>query len=508
MFSSSPEDIFMAHTKGFVASKNAWILGIVGLLTIQIGTSNAEVGKIAPESTEISKPTKVWKASVLKKQQPTLEATWKAAPPNLMGETSAAFPQYDWWQTFHDQALTNVIQTAISENPTLKAHIVQIAKAEANSRAMRSSLLPSLSLNPQYTWEKLGQNQFIFPIQGRNYQVFQLPLNARYELDPFGKNLAAYRSSKKGVRIAQYQYEAARIQLAGLVAATYFNVAKWRHLEILAQQELDSSDKLLRHSQNLLDLGQATLFDIQDKQQQRDQAQVNVIQFANNRQVAENYLLSLMGQSPTSHSLPTVNTLENLAYPNVIKLGIPSQLITRRPDVAAMEMQLSAAELNIQATRRALLPSIVLTGSTGYNAVGVNNLFKWSSLSSFGAATLAQSLYTGGRIKAQIQFEKANYYQLLNEYENTLITAFTDAENSLATLHANQIIFQDVTKQTENAREKATLIRKRYLAGVESEPAWLAEEVQRLQYEKQLVQQKTQLLIDAVGVAKAMGGGF
>lgn len=445
---------------------------------------------------------------LIEKQQPTQEQSWKSEKPDVLSAANPAFPKYDWWQAFQDPNMTAAVQTALENNPDFKAAKVQIAKAVANSKIVRSRLLPSLSFNPSYTWEKLGKNQYVFPIQERTFQVMQLPLNAQYELDLFGKNLAAYRSAKKGIKVARYQYEAARIQLTGMVVSTYLNVAKWRQLESLAQQELETSNRLLKHNQGLMDLGQATLFDIQNSQQRRDQAQVSVTQYENNRALAENYLMGLMGQSPTNHTAPVVSALESLNYPQFIDTGIPSQLITHRPDVAAIESQLAAAQLDISAARKALLPSIMLTGSTGYNAVGLENLFKWTSLSTFGTAALAQSLYTGGRLRAQIKLSKMNYEQLLNQYESTLIAAFTDAENSLATLRSDQVVYRDLTSQTENARRKAMSREKHYKAGLEGEPLWLAEEVQRLEYEKQLIQQKTQLLVDYVGVAKAMGGGF
>jgi multidrug efflux system outer membrane protein len=446
--------------------------------------------------------------NILTRQKADSVTSWKAQASVLQDSARPEFPHVDWWRSFQDPALSAVVETSLENNPDLKSLGLQITQAYATAKLSRSRLLPNLSFNPQYTWERLGKNQFFFPIEGRTYQVFQLPLNAQYEVDLWGKNLSAYRASREGIRIARSQYESARIQLAGMVAASYFNVAKWRQLESIAQQELDSSDRLLMHSQRLLTLGQATLFDIQNAQQRRDQAQVNVTSYGNNRELAENNLLTLMGESPTSHDAPAISLLENLNYPTTIDTGVSSQLVLHRPDLAAAEAQLSAANFNVQAARRALLPSIMLNGSTGYNATGIQNLFKWSSWSSLAMATLAQQLYTGGRLTSEIKLRKVDYEQALNHYESTLIAAFTDAENSLSTLHADQIVYRDVTVQTQNARAKADSRKRRFQAGLVGEPIWLAEEVQRLEYEKQLTQQKTQLLIDVVGVAKALGGGF
>ncbi len=472
------------------------LFSTIGLLSLPLSAFGAPV-KTPDDASD-----------VLKRQaNPTLQS-WKAQTPDISNGTDTAFPRYDWWQSFHDGALTQAIENALDGNPGLKGMASQIAAADASRKIARAPLMPSLSFDPLYTREKLGKDQFIFPIQGRNYQVFQVPLDASYELDLFGKNLAMYRSAREQLKVAQYQYEAARIQLSGMVATAYINIAKWRYLETIAHQELVSSDKLLNHSRALMDLGQATIFDIQNSQQRRDLAQVNVTQFENNRIVVENQLLSLQGLSPSSHAAPTVSLLADLNLPGQLDIGVPSQLVLHRPDVSIAEAQLNAARFDVQAARRAMLPHLTLTGSMGFNAVGVKNLFNWTSLSSFVTAAMAQPIFAGGRLRAQVKLQKADYQQMLYNYENTLLGAFTDTENSLSTLHADQVVFRDVTSQTENARQKAARQQRMVTAGLEGEPVFLAEDVQRIEYEKQLAQQKAQVLIDVVSVAKALGGGF
>jgi len=449
-------------------------------------------------------------ASVIQQKRIQQIDEWKALPPVTANanKTDCCFPAADWWQSFQDPSLNALIEKGMDENPQLKAMKWQIASATANSKLAKANLLPKASFTPNYTWEQLGLNQYIFPIQGRVFQVYQIPVTASYEVDVWGKNWASYQSAKKGIRIAQVQYESGRIQLTSAIATAYLNIAKWRKLESLAQEELDLSQKLLSHSEGLLDLGQATTFDIQNSQQRRDLAQVNITQYANNRELAENQLLNLLGQVPSQKMPLNVSSLETLIYPKALDTGVPSQLIVHRPDIAITELQLAAAKLDVQAARKAMLPSLTLSGSTGPFAVGANNLFKWTSMSSFATALLSQPIYQGGRLRAQVHLQKSNYRQVLHRYEDVINASFTEAENSLSTLRANQVVYDDIVRQTENARNKAHHHEELYKAGIEGEPLWLAEEVQRIEYEKQLAQQKTQLFIDVVSVAKAMGGGF
>jgi len=446
----------------------------------------------------------------LAQTEPAASGTsWKTAPPDLLNKTETRFPKAAWWEAFQDAPLNQFVQTALKNNPSLQAAKTQIAAAQAIAKSYRAPLLPTLSFDPQYNYNVYGQNQFIFPIPARGpFQAYQIPLDATYDVDLFGKNFARYRSSKKQIDVARYQYDTAQIELAGTVATVYFNIAKWRHLEALSQDQLEASRKLLSHGQGLLELGQATLFDIQNEQQRLDQAQLNVTQFSANRQVAENQLLALLGQSPNTQVLATVTPWEDLHWPAILPVGVPSELVVHRPDVAIAEAQLAAADLDVQAARKAFLPTLMFSGTVGYNAVGLKNLFLGTSFATFLAATFSQFILDGGRRRGELELRKAYYEQLLDNYQNSLINAFTDAENSLAVLRSDQIVYQDVTRQTESARAKAREDLEKYKAGIQGEPPWLASEVERLDYEKVLTQQKIQMLIDVVSVAKAMGGGF
>jgi NodT family efflux transporter outer membrane factor (OMF) lipoprotein len=449
-------------------------------------------------------------ASVIQQKRIQEIENWKALPSATESQNinQCCFPKADWWNAFQDPSLNVLIEQGLDNNPQLKAMKWQVASATATSKLARANLLPKAAISPNYTWEQLGLHQYFFPIQSRIFQVYQIPLAASYEVDLWGKNWASYQSAKKGIKIAQVQYEAGRIELSSAIATAYFNIAKWRQLEALAQEELDLSQKLLSHSQGLLDLGQATTFDIQNSQQRRDLAQVNVTQYGNNRELAENQLINLLGEIPSHKPVITVSNLAALEYPKTLETGVPSLLVVHRPDIVISELQLAAAKLDVQAARKAMLPSLTLNGSTGPFAVGANHLFKWTSMSSFATALLSQPIYQGGRLRAQVHLQKANYQQVLHRYEDVINTAFTEAENSLATFKTNRIAYQEIMSQTENARNKAHHYEELYKAGVEGEPLWVAEEVQRIEYEKQLTQQKTQVLIDTVSVAKALGGGF
>jgi outer membrane protein, multidrug efflux system len=473
---------------------------LIALLCVRLGSSLACAGTLA------KKPLADMK-QVFARQQTQTPAHWDGVTVTDP-QVTEAFPATNWWMTYNDANLNTVVDHALQHNPNLQAVQQQIALATANAKIYGSVLFPKIGFNPSTSWSQVGRNQYLFPLPDRTFQSFQTPITVSYEVDFLGKNKRIAKSAKKQIDIARYQWDAARIQLVSAVATVYFNVAKWHHLQALAMQEVQTTQRLLKHSQGLLSLGQATVFDIQDRQQRLDQARINATQYANNLALANNQLLALTGSVPTAHTKPVVTPLAQLNLPQQLLSGVPSQLVLHRPDLAVAEAQLVAADLNLQVVRRGLFPSITLSGSTGYNSVGTRNLFNWTSLSTNAMAGLYQPIFEGKRLLGELDFRKVSYRQLLHQYEATLVTAFTEVENSLATLKADQSVYRQIEQQTNLATKKTAQTLKLHQAGLEAEPAWLVQQAQQLAYQQQLAQQLTLVFIDSLGVAKALGGGF
>ncbi|MDX2085652.1 MAG: efflux transporter outer membrane subunit [Candidatus Melainabacteria bacterium] len=419
----------------------------------------------------------------------------------------SSFPAAQWWSDFQDPLLNQLIETALAQNPTLQAVETRIQQSQALAQVSRSALFPQLSVGAGYLWQQYGLNQFVFPLEGRTFHSFQIPLRASYEVDLWGKNRLASRASNRGILSAQLDYHQAVNQLSSLVASSYINLVRLDRLCALQTQLVENQNKLLMHTQRLIDYEQASADSLLPQQQRLQQTQADLAALEGSRQVAVYQLRVLLGQSPGQAALLERSSLLALLPPQTVPAGIPSDLVVHRPDIMRLENELETAYINIQVARREFLPAITINGESGLNAIRIRNLFKWTSLSSFLYPTLSQQLFTGGARRGNLKLRKAQYEEMLQRYMEGLLNAFQEVETALATQQTDSKIYEQVRQQAEASQMQSQAERRRYDTGLSSEWQWLNLEVQQLEYQKALAQQHAQRLIDHISVMKALGGG-
>lgn len=437
-------------------------------------------------------------------KQAFVASQWKA-PVTTM---APVYPADTWYTQFQDAKLTQLIEEALANNPSLEVIDSRIDQAEAQAKLSRSPLFPQLNVSGDYLWQQYSQRQFIFPIGARTYHSFSTPLRATYAVDLWGKNILGAKVGKRGLDIAKLDYEASRTQLITSVCASYVNVLKFNALTSVQQQLLDISKKQMFHTQQLYDNGLSTVQDLDNARQQLAQAESEFALVNANKTLVHNQLLVLLGQSPNEANVKTTGSLDALVLPARPEAGIPSEFLTHRPDVAMAEKQLEIAKLNVSIARKEFLPTINITGQSGYNAIGLRNVFQWNSLSSFLNPNVSLPLFQGGALTANLKLKKAEQREAVANYRLTIINAFQDVENSLALLNAGQEIYRNVETQVAATQRQSAEQERRVTEGLDAEPTWLPYESRRLEFEKARIQQKAQIILDYTGVIKALGGGF
>jgi NodT family efflux transporter outer membrane factor (OMF) lipoprotein len=459
----------------------------------------------------LAKPTPKQQLVVetIKTQQ--LPSHWQTQPISSI-TLQPTFPVNTWWEALPSlQGLKTVIPYALQANPTFQAIQQQVSIAQQQMKLVQAQQLPQASFGASYLWQQYGKNQFVFPLSERVFHSFQLPITLSYELDTWGKNQNRTQSAKLGVLLAKTQVQTAQIQLASLVASTYVNVVRLQDLLTLQQQIVHNRQAAVTHQQQLVRLNQAPADTVLSLQQQVKTALVEQQNLARSLQLAQHQLGLLMGQTPTQFSqqgTTVTDTLIGQAFPTSVAAGQPSELVLHRPDVQAVELELKQAGIAIAVARKEFLPSLQLTASSGLSAVGANNVFKWSSLSSYLSPSIYQPLFTGGQLKAQLKISQLTYEQLLKNYLATLQTAFTEVEDSLTTFSATAQIYQQIEQQVVLAQQAEQQALKRQRASVETVFPVLQAEVLRLEYQQAKVQQTAQGMIDVISLTKALGGGL
>jgi multidrug efflux system outer membrane protein len=360
--------------------------------------------------------------------QVALPAQWHESPVSGADGTAASasvWPAADWWHGFGSAQLDQLIAEAERNNDDLAGAIARIREADAQVRVAGAPLLPSLELGATAT----RQRAQVSGAGPRVFNVFNPVLSASYELDFWGKNRALRDAARAAASASRFDQQTIALTVISSVATTYFQALELRDRIQVAQQNLDNGAKILKGFEAERSAGTATGLDV--AQQATTVALLNAAlppllqQF---RQTVHT-LAVLIGKTPESVDVD-MGTLTNLSSPTVVE-GLPSELLSRRPDVAEAEQQLIAANADITVARAALFPSISLTASGGYESSALSSLVSPPNQVYALAAGLTQPIFHGGALRAQVDYSKARYTELLTTYHKTVLTAFSNVEDAL-----------------------------------------------------------------------------
>jgi outer membrane protein, multidrug efflux system len=356
-------------------------------------------------------------------------AQWRETATGTSAASAAAatavWPSADWWHGFGSAKLDEFIAEAQRNNDDLAAAVARVQEADAQARIAGAALLPSLDLGATATRERArvaGEGPQLF-------NTFNPELTASYEIDFWGKNRALRNAARAAAAASRYDQQTIALTVVSSVATTYFQALELRDRIAVAQQNLENSRKILRGFRLEQSAGTATALDV--AQQETAVAVLNAALPPLLQQYRQTvYALAvLIGRTPESVEVDT-GTLAGLSSPAVAE-GIPSELLTRRPDVAEAEQQLIAANADIAVARAALFPNIQLTASGGYESSALTSLISPPNRVYALTGGLTQPIFHGGALRGQVAFSNARYTELLTVYHKTVLTAFGNVEGAL-----------------------------------------------------------------------------
>jgi multidrug efflux system outer membrane protein len=420
------------------------------------------------------------------------------------GESASVWPAAEWWRGFGSAKLDELIAEAERNNDDLAGAIARVQEADAQARIAGAALLPSLDVGATATRQRAQTASL--GVGGRVFNVFNSELSASYELDFWGKNRGLRDAARAAATASRYDQQTVALTVVSSVATTYFQALELRDRIQVAQQNLDNGQKILNGLRLEQSAGTATGLDV--AQQETAVAILNAAippllqQF---RQTV--YALAvLIGETPESVDVDT-GTLTSLSSPVIVE-GLPSQLLSRRPDVASAEQQLIAANADITVARAALFPTIQLTASGGYQSETLTSFVNPRNRVYAAAAGLTQPIFHGGALRGQVAFSKARYTELLTTYHKTVLTAFSNVEDAL-------VAAQQTAEQQKRQQEAVTMARRAYefaqmqmSAGTVNILTVLNTENALFTAQDQLVQVNFLRLQALVSLFIALGGGW
>ncbi|HWM70269.1 MAG TPA: efflux transporter outer membrane subunit, partial [Steroidobacteraceae bacterium] len=418
--------------------------------------------------------------------------------------TAAQWPAQQWYRDFGSDELSALVDAAVRANSDLESARARVSQADARARQAGAAILPSVDANGTANYFA-GHSS-----QGGGHELdWAAMLSASYEVDFWGKNRATAESARLLAGASRAEQDAVALTALAGVASGYFQLLALRERLMVAQSNRDAAKQLLDVVQARFDVSMASPIDLATQKAAFDTAQIAIADLQQTEFEARTALSLLLGRAPENFEVKG-QPLDSLREP-AVAAGLPSELLTRRPDVFLAETNLRAGHADLAAARAAMFPTLSLTAAGGVQnpALPATVLTIAGIGPSFNlGANLVQPIFDHGKLKAQRDEVEAKDRELLSAYKASILSAFNDVENSLSAIqHLNQAReFQvENVAQSERAFEGAKL---RYQAG--SVDFLTLLEAQRTLYaaRDQFIQYKLARLQALVGLCKALGGGW
>jgi NodT family efflux transporter outer membrane factor (OMF) lipoprotein len=423
---------------------------------------------------------------------------WRQAQPK------DTLPKGSWWEVFRDAELDALMKRVDLSNQNIKAAEARLRQAQAVADQARAGQFPTLAGNAGATRSK-SPSLPNAPTNSRATNNFNATLNASWEADVWGRVRRSVESGQASFVASAADLEAARLSARASLAQSYFALRVADGTKKLLEDTVAANQRSLELTKNRYAAGVVARVDVVQAEVQLKSVQAQLVDVGVERAQLEHAIALLLGQAPAQFSIAPQPL--QLAMP-AIPPGMPSELLERRPDIAAAERGVAAANAQIGIAKAAFFPAFTLSAATGYRSSVLGDLFSApSNLWSLGIA-LAQSIFDGGLRKALTSQAIAAYDAEVAAYRQTVLSAFQEVEDNLAAL---RILEEEAKLQDEvvqAARHALELTLNQYQAGVVSYLNVITAQTTALNSERAAASVLGRRLAASVGLVRALGGGW
>jgi len=427
----------------------------------------------------------------------TKPGKWKTAQP------SAHLPRGAWWKLYNDAELNRLESLATSGNQQLAAAYANFQQARALVNVARADFFPQLSTAPGFTRQHTNGS---LSGNAATFNSFSVPLDATWELDLWGRVRRAVEGARANVTASADDLESAKLLVQAEVAIDYIMLRALEAQRHLLEETITTYQRSLALTQDRRSGGIATDYDVSLAETQLKTTEAQVPAVTLQRATLLHALATLCGQPASSFTISA--TRSSLTTVPVIPAGVPSELLERRPDVAAAERRMAAANAAVGVATAAFYPSLTLNGSAGFQATEAAQLFNWSSRLWSVGPSLQEPLFTGGRNTANLAVARSAYDATVANYRQTVLGAFQDVEDQLA---SQRLLAQQLAAETaalKAARRTLEISNTRYQGGVLTYLDVAIAQSSALTHEETVVQLSANRVAASVSLIKALGAGW
>ncbi len=438
------------------------------------------------------------------------DAPSKWASPLGGGETNGPSADIQWWKSFHDPELDSLITRAAESNLNIRAALARVRQARYERQIVQGGLWPTLNANASYSYNRASATGLVpfppgVPLEANLYQA---GFDSAWELDVFG-------ATRRSVEAASAEFTGAEFGRRNLLLSVFAEVARnyvqarsyERRLDVL-RKNIKVQKDTLSLTRDLFSKGLASELDVQQSESLLATTQAQEPGFETGFQASAYRLAVLMGQPPGASLDELAATAPVMAEPPVVPVGLPSDLIHRRPDIQQAERQLAAATARIGVAKADLFPQFSLTGNIGLESISASDWFTAGSRYWTVGPTAQWRLFEAGRIRANIHLQTARQEEALAAYEQSVLTAFEDVENALTAYAHEQVRRQSLTRAVDADQKATQLAEDLYRHGLADFLRVLESQRSLYQSQDALIESDQIVSSNLIALYKALGGGW
>lgn len=450
---------------------------------------------------------------------PLPSAFREISPP--AGTTSRPSATTAWWKVFQDPVLDSLVERAAKNNLDLRIAASRIAEARAASGVARSGLLPEVGQTTSASRIRGGFSQGVVRMggapsapQGSSFvspfetSIIQSGLETRWEVDLFGALRKNWNAAKAETLAAEETQRDVLLVVTAEVARHYVELRGLQQRTTIAEKNRDAQREMLGLTRARAGAGLASELDVE--RQAAQLASTEAVLPALHSVVAQTIhrLGVLLGEQPGT-LYPELEQRSSLpSGPPEVPVGLPSELLKRRPDIRRAEAEIAAAMARVGAARRDLFPRLVISGLSGRQATAVSGLTLGAGNFFAIGPSIQLPIFTGGRIRSNIAVQEARWEQSLRRYEQEVLAALEETENALAAYRREQERHASLAAAVSASRQAVGFARELYLAGLGDFLSVLETQLSQFAAEDELQRSETALGRNLVAVYKALGGGW
>jgi NodT family efflux transporter outer membrane factor (OMF) lipoprotein len=435
---------------------------------------------------------------------------WKEGDGWKIGSPNDTLPRGKWWELYGDAKLNELEEQVDPANETLKIAEANFRQARTAIRFNRAAEAPTIGTSPSISAVRGSANQPYFPpsLANNGSGDFTLPFDLSYEIDLWGRIRRSVTAAREEAQASAADLETARLSLHAELAVDYFEVRSADAQEQLLNDTVDAYSKALELTRDRFLGGAAPKSDVAQAQTQLDGARVLATDIKVQRAQYEHALAILIGEPPAAFSLPPAPL--NIQPPQLpsVPVALPAHLLERRPDIAASERRMAAANEQVGIAQAAYYPTLNLAAVAGLQGSSLLNWFNWPSRFWAVGPSMSETLFDGGRRRATTESARAGYDASVANYRQSVLTSFQQVEDNLVILRVLSTESVQQHEATTSAEESLRLFQNRYAGGADTYLQVVTSQTTALANERNDIDLMRRRLEANVLLIKAVGGGW